>query len=29
VLPYERRASIHDETRKAVEPLPAKQVGDL
>jgi len=25
VLPYEHRASIHDQTRKAVERLPAKQ----
>jgi hypothetical protein len=29
VLRYERRAGIHDETRKEVELLPAKQVGYL
>jgi hypothetical protein len=27
VIPCERRASTHDETRKAVERLPANQVG--
>ncbi len=26
MLPYEYRAGIHDQTRKAVERLPAKQV---
>ena len=29
MLPYEYRAGIHDQTRKAVERLPAKQVGYL